>query len=71
MSTVVYRKPLEKPEWEKWVNLFSDETSDKNIDEHSEYDWLSLTVGWAIAKGFSPTEASEFSYFIRYSTNLG
>jgi hypothetical protein len=40
------------------------------IDPENNHDWLSLTIGWAIAKGLSPDNANDFAIYIRYSTNL-
>jgi hypothetical protein len=42
----------------------------KEIDPDNNYDWLSLVIGWAIAKGLSPNEAIEFSTYIRYETEM-
>ena len=36
----------------------------------NEHDWRSLTLGWALAKGFTPDAASEFASFVRYNTDL-
>ena len=33
-------------------------------------DWYSLCLGWALAKGLTPTEAHEFASHIRYNTNM-
>jgi len=54
-------------------NEFKIECSDRSeeVDPESEEDWHSLTLGWAIAKGLSPDDASTFANFIRYHTNLG
>ena len=54
------------------TELLKKEVDDKSkeIDPDNEYDWLSLVIGWAIAKGLSPEEAIEFSYHIRYETDL-
>lgn len=43
----------------------------KEIDPDKEHDWLSLTLGWAIAKGLEPEKAVEFALHIRYHTDLG
>lgn len=53
--------------------LFKAEASDRGaeIDPDDEYDWYSLTIGWALAKGLTPDEAVKFSIYIRYSTELG
>lgn len=37
------------------------------IDPSSEQDWFSLSLGWAIGKGYSPKEAWEFSIYARYN----
>jgi len=42
----------------------------KAIDPDNEHDWRSLTLGWALAKGFTPDAASEFASFVRYNTDL-
>lgn len=55
------------------VKNFKLEVADRahEIDPNNEQDWFSLTLGWAIAKGFSPEAAHEFASFIRYKTDLG
>ena len=40
------------------------------IDEYNEYDWLSLTLGWALAKGLHPSDARDFAVYVRYSTDM-
>lgn len=40
------------------------------VDPSSEQDWFSLTLGWAIAKGLSPSDAHEFASFVRHKTDL-
>jgi len=52
--------------------LFKTEVTDRSseIDPGEEHDWLSLSIGWAIAKGLSPAETHEFALHLRYSTNL-
>ncbi len=58
---------------EKLTKQFKVEVHDraKKIDPHNEYDWTGLTLGWAIAKGLSPLDATEFATYIRYDTDLG
>lgn len=57
---------------EDLVDQFSSETKLRDdIDPDDEMCWLSLTYGWALAKGLSPTEAHEFALHIRYHTDLG
>jgi hypothetical protein len=51
------------------------------VDRSAEYDWLSITVGWAIARGLplsSEQDSSDFygsvhdfALHIRYHTPLG
>jgi hypothetical protein len=55
------------------IMSFKREVSDRahEIDPNNEQDWFSLTLGWAIARGFSPEAAHEFASFIRYKTDLG
>jgi len=52
---------------------FKKECSDrsKQIDSQDEYDWYSLTLGWAIGKGIKPGAAKRFAIHIRYNTGLG
>jgi len=54
------------------IELLKKEVDDKSkeIDPNNEFDWYSLVIGWAIAKGLSPEEAIEFSTHIRYKTDL-
>jgi hypothetical protein len=40
------------------------------IDRHSEQDWYSITLGWAIANNMNPEEAHDFARFVRYHTDL-
>jgi hypothetical protein len=40
------------------------------IDPASEMCWYSLVLGWAIAKGATPTEAKEFTTHVRYHTEM-
>jgi hypothetical protein len=58
---------------EELVLLYKSEINDKaiEIDPNNEYDWFSLTMGWALAKGLSPIKALKFSSYIRYETELG
>jgi hypothetical protein len=55
------------------IELFKTECSDRasEIDADSSQDWLSLTLGWAVAKGLTPEEAYDFALHIRYKTYLG
>lgn len=55
------------------VEEFEDKVSNKGaeIDSDDEQDWYSLTLGWALAKGFNPDDAHDFARIIRYSTDLG
>lgn len=59
-------------ELEHFIPHFKREVSDraKAIDPNGEWDWHSITIGWAIAKGMTPNDAIEFAIFIRYHTNL-
>lgn len=52
---------------------FKEQVSDraKEIDPDNEHDWHSLTIGWALAKGYLPDPAYRFATHIRYHTNLG
>jgi len=58
---------------EELAKLFKSEVSDlsSEVDAQDDYDWLSLTVGWALAKGLSPEKAAAFALYIRYETDLG
>ena len=58
---------------EELTDLFNKEVSDKayTLDPESEFDWYSLTFGWAIGKGLDSTDAREFATYIRYHTELG
>jgi hypothetical protein len=58
---------------EETVALFKKEVSDraKKIDPDNDQDWFSLTLGWAVAKGMTPSKAHEFAIHIRYNTDLG
>lgn len=55
------------------VEEFEEKVSNKGdeIDEEQEQDWYSLTLGWALAKGFDADGAHDFARIIRYSTDLG
>lgn len=55
------------------IDQFKIECHDRasEIDEANDQDWLSLTLGWAIAKGLSPSDAWDFALHIRYETELG
>lgn len=59
--------------WPRLEDLFKKEVHDRarEIDPESERDWLSLTIGWAIAKGEPPAGAYAFACHIRYHTDLG
>jgi hypothetical protein len=52
----------------KLYKLFSDEvcTHGKTVDPDDNQDWYSLSIGWAIAKGYSPAQAHTFSLYARY-----
>ncbi len=58
---------------QKYIDMFKTECHDrgKKIDKDNEQDWLSLTYGWAIAKGMSIGKAYDFALYIRYHTDLG
>lgn len=55
------------------LELFREEIDNKGaeIDEENELDWYSITIGWAIAKGFTPKESLEIATYIRYNTDMG
>lgn len=55
------------------IELFKTECHDRadEIDPANEMDWYCLTLGWAIAKGLSPSDAHGFALHIRYKTELG
>ena len=55
------------------IKQFAVECHDRGseIDPDNERDWLSLTLGWALAKGLTPSQAHDFALHIRYQTNLG
>lgn len=58
---------------EELIKLFKTECHDRagEIDPENERDWYCLTLGWAIAKGLSPSDAYDFALHIRYKTDLG
>lgn len=58
---------------EALIDQFTTEVHDRaeEVDETSEQDWYSLTLGWAIAKGLEPEPAHMFAIYIRYCTDLG
>ena len=60
-------------EFNNLKNLFKKEVDNRSgeIDPDNEYCWLSLTIGWAVAKGLSPEDAQRFGSYIRYQTDLG
>ncbi len=41
------------------------------LDPNNEYDWYSITLGWAIGKGLTLDDAENFATYIRYQTDLG
>ena len=41
------------------------------VDPSNEQDWYSLTVGFALGKGFSIDVSHELASYIRYHTDLG
>lgn len=41
------------------------------VDSSQEQDWYSLTLGFALGYGWTPSDAHEFATYIRYQTNLG
>ncbi len=55
-----------------WLIKFKIEVHDRAaaIDPDNEYDWYSLTLGWAVAKGFTPDAAIAFATYVRYHTEL-
>ena len=57
----------------KLTELFKQEIYNKRkyVDPENNQDWYSLTIGWAIAKGFAPRYAWDFATYIRYNTDLG
>jgi len=52
---------------------FKKELVDKffQIDPEDLLDWYSLTIGWAIGKGYKPSDAIDIAVHIRYETELG
>jgi hypothetical protein len=61
---------LHMAELEKLFKIECHDRSDE-IDPFQSFDWLGLTVGWAVAKGLDPEKANAFAIHIRYSTTLG
>jgi hypothetical protein len=63
---------LDKQNLEIFKGQFALEVSKHSaeIDPGNEQDWYSLTLGWALAKGFFPTQAHAFAMHIRYDTKL-
>lgn len=61
-----------KKELEPFLAMFKQEVDKRSasIDPDNEYCWLSLTVGWAIAKGMKPNDAHEFASYVRYNTDM-
>ena len=53
--------------------LFQAEVHDRasEVVPGDSFDWLSLAVGWALAKGASPDQAAELAAHIRYRADLG
>lgn len=53
--------------------IFKKEVHDRaaEVDPTNEYDWLCLTIGWALGKGAEPEDAALFAVHIRYQTDLG
>ena len=64
---------MEDEKKEFWTQQFKKEVSDKakEIDPSNDEDWYSLTLGWAMAKGFSPDNAHTLTRHIRYKTKFG
>lgn len=62
-----------KESWNPLLTQFKTEVDDRSgeVDQYDEHDWLSLTVGWAIAKGLSPEDANDFATYVRYNTDMG
>lgn len=52
-------------EFAEQVTQFSED-----IDPDNERCWLSLTVGWAVAKGMTGEDANDFATWVRYETEL-
>lgn len=55
--------------WKELKEQFKAEVSDK-ANELDPQDWISLVLGWAVAKGVAPSEAHEFAVHVRYKTDL-
>lgn len=62
-----------KEQTDKICAEFKTEVHDKvtEVDPDGELHWLHLTIGWAIGKGYTPTQAWYIASFIRYDTDLG
>ena len=62
-----------KETWNPLIAQFKSEVADRasEVDQYNEHHWLSLTVGWAVAKGLPPAEANDFAIYVRYETDLG
>jgi hypothetical protein len=58
---------------DKILEQFQAEIDDlaDEIDPDGEHDWYSMTVGWAIGKGWNPETAHAIARYVRYDTNLG
>ena len=52
-----------------FANAIHDKATE--TDPSNEQDWYSLTLGWAIGKGFTPDDAHDFARYIRYETEWG
>lgn len=52
----------------KLYELFYQEvcSQSKKVDPAEEQDWYSLTLGWMIAKGYTPLQAHSFALYARY-----
>lgn len=37
-----------------------------DIDPDAEYDWFAISMGWALAKGLTTSQAHDFALFARY-----
>lgn len=60
---------------DKFLQLFHEHATtiyahSREVDEAEEQDWYSIALGFALAKGLTPTEAHEYAIIERYSTNL-
>lgn len=38
-----------------------------DVDPEDAYDWHSLSIGWALAKGLNSEDALQFAHYARYS----